>query len=127
MNKEEHRQKVSELGIKKIPTAKAIRHYCFQCAGSWRRVNNCENSDCYLWAFRFGFVPFTKINSKRKPPPKNKRGSEKLNGSQQIPCATKKIDPDASMEAKPQNGKIKVSRTKFQSLLRELLDSIEVI
>ena len=37
--------------------AKAIKKFCFQCAGSKREVRNCEDPGCFLFPYRFGTNP----------------------------------------------------------------------
>lgn len=64
MNKKDHRQQVLELGLKQLPIFRRIRNHCYECQGNnWHLVSKCDNHNCELWAYRFGFNPFSKRRS----------------------------------------------------------------
>ncbi|MCK9350818.1 MAG: hypothetical protein M0P44_06320 [Clostridiales bacterium] len=43
---------------KYVPPLKAIRLNCLECVGTRVKVENCEETDCPLWHYRFGKNPF---------------------------------------------------------------------
>lgn len=43
---------------KYVPPLKAIRLNCLECVGTRVEVENCEETDCPLWHYRFGKNPF---------------------------------------------------------------------
>lgn len=43
---------------KYVPPLKAIRLNCLECVGTRKDVENCEETDCPLWHYRFGKNPF---------------------------------------------------------------------